>query len=323
VANNIAYFQSPGIELGKALYSNGAALVKRAIIAIEGRHKCNRGKTYDMPAPYIQELADNTNQQIALGREIPLFRDHNKSAESKFGTLTGLVECRPIGVDDLPDPAATGMLGKLAIFANANITNCVDLVNSKAIKPLSPGIDIVRKLIFEVSAVPIGSMPGVAFFGYEEIKAQKLKYGEIRDSAIDAIDTLIEAFRQSEQQQEGEQVGGDLTYKQMNFESFVEDLREIFELPKIDPGMSSAGRVTTARASDLTYNTNPYDRAVVRGSFGYDLKPEEKEAVLTETAAILRPTSAARETRPAINNTKRSRGKPAIGGLGNGKGRGG
>jgi hypothetical protein len=314
MANDVAYFECQGIELGKALYSNGATLVKRAIIAIEGCHKCNRGKTYDMPAPYIQELADNTNQQIALGREIPLFRDHNKSAESKFGTLTGLVECRPIGVNDLPDPAATGMLGKLAIFANANITNCVDLVNSKAIKPLSPGIDIVRKLIFEVSAVPIASMPGVAFFGYEEIKAQKLKYGDIRDTAIEAIDTLIEAFRQSEQQQDGEQVGGDLTYKQMNFESFVEDLREIFELPKIDPVMGS---------SDPTYSTNPYDRAVVRGSFGYDLKPEEKETVLTEAATILRTTSAGRVPRAAINNTKRSRGKPAIGGLGNGKGRGG
>jgi hypothetical protein len=306
VVKNIAYFQAPGIELGKALYSGGTALVKRAIIAIEGQHRCNRGKTYDMPADYIQELAHNTNQEIANGREIPLFRDHNKSAESKFGTLTGLVECRKIGADDLPDPSATGMIGKLAIFANANITNCIDLVQSKAIKPLSPGIDIARRLIFEVSAVPIASMSGVAFFGYEEIKAQKLKYAEIRDEAIEAIDTLIEAMRQLELAQDGEQSGGDLTYKQMSFESFVEDLRGIFELPAVDPVISNS--------ADTTYSTNPYDRQVVRGNFGYKLNPREKEVILSEVVEILETD------RKSLS--RRSKGNPTIGGLSSGKRRG-
>jgi hypothetical protein len=313
MGNNIAYFQSPGIELGKALYSNGTALVKRAIIAIEGCHRCNKGKSYDMPAKYIQELADNTNQEIANGREIPLFRDHQKSAESKFGRLTGLVECRKITSEDLPDPSATGMLGKLAIFANANITSCVDLVNSKAIKPLSPGIDISRKLIFEVSAVPIASMPGVAFFGYEEIKAQKLRYVDIRDEAIEALDTLIEAMRQSEAKNDGEQVGGDLTYKQASFVSFIEDLREIFELPVMDAEVDENG---------VSYSENPYDDRVVKGDFGsdYGLDRQEKDAVLGEAAAILSTAARVSGKRRA---SARTRGNPVIGGLSNGKGRGG
>lgn len=306
MANNIAYFQSPGIELGKALYSNGSALVKRAIVAIEGTHRCNRGKTYNMPAEYIRELADNTNQEIANGREIPLFRNHEKSAENKFGRLTGLVECRRIVADDIPDPAATGMIGRMAIFANANITDCIDLVKSTAIKSLSPGIDVARKLIFEVSAVPIASMPGVAFFSYEEIKAQKLKYLDLRDMAIDALDTLIETMRSSDNAQ-ADQLGADLNYRQASFMSFVEDLREIFEVqPSEDEGDEGS-----------TYSDNPYADRVVRQEFGsdYSLNSQQKNSVLNETSSALEVLSKPTLQGDRRSGSRRSRGNPRIGGL--------
>ena len=293
----LAYFQSPLVSLGNAIVDNGQTLVKRAIIAIEGCHTCNRGKKYDFPATRIQQMADNTNAEIANGRIISIFRDHQRSAESHFGDLTGLVECRRVTADDLPDPTATGMIGKLAIFANANIIKHIDLVKSRSIKALSPGIDLVRNTIFEVSAVPVASMPGVALFSYAEIKEQRNKYNQLRDQAIESLDTLIESFRQMERTDSEMQTGGNLTEKQDSFEDFVTDLAMIFELPLVDPDQQVG--------SDLAYSRNPYDREVInRARFSYKLSDQEADAVTTEAAEIIKDAIPANSKK-----TKFSRGR--------------
>lgn len=280
---SIAYFQSPAIGLSSSIVEGGKSLVKRAIIAIEGTHTCNRGKKYEMPPAFIETLANNTNAEIANGRIVSLYREHNKSAESCFGDLVGMVECRPVLESDLPNPAAKGMLGKMAIFANANIKKHLDLVASGAIKALSPGIDMGRKLIFEVSEVPVASMPGVALFRYnsgvnfsfKDVLADRSRVAELRDEAIEGVDVFIESLRILERN-EGEMTAS-INAKQESFGQFVNYLAEVFEIPSESGG--------------IEYSKNPYDQQTIKTGFSYEqenaLDENEKEAILDEASEIL------------------------------------
>ena len=277
---SVAFFESPLIWSSQSIVDGGKSLVKRCLIAIEGTHICNKGKRYEMPAQFIQELGNNLNSEIGNGREIPMFSNHEKSADSKFGSLDGYVECRPVVESDLPNPNARNMLGKMALFGIAKMFKNLDEVRSGAIKPLSPGIDMARKLIFEISAVPVASMPGVGLFSYSEVKEQRSQYSELRMKAIESIDTLIESFIQLDRTESEQATGGDLIQKQEWFGDCVADLREIFELPEIEDGEDSMG--------GITYSRNPYDREVIKqAGFSMALKPAEKEAVLDEVADIL------------------------------------
>lgn len=296
-----AFFESPLIWSSQSIVDGGKSLVKRCLIAIEGTHICNKGKRYEMPANFIQELGDNLNSEIGNGREIPMFSNHEKSADSKFGSLDGYVECRPVVESDLPNPNARNMLGKMALFGIAKMFKNLDEVRSGAIKPLSPGIDMARKLIFEISAVPVASMPGVGLFSYAEVKEQRSQYAELRMKAIESIDTLIESFIQLDRTESENATGGDLTQKQEWFGDCVADLREIFELPEVEDDS----------VDGITYSQNPYDREVIKqAGFSMKLDPAEKDAVLDEVAEILDAKPPAKI--PKIGSLKRSRSSGSL-----------
>ena len=224
-----------------------------------------------MPAEFIRELGDNLNAEIGNGREIPLFSNHQKTTDSKFGNLDGYVECRPVTEADLPNPTARNMLGKIALFGVAKIFKDLDRVRSGAIKALSPGIDMARKLIFEVSAVPVASMPGVALFSYKDVKAERSRVVELRDKAIECVDTFIESVRMLERQ-DGEMTSS-VTALQESFGQFTEDLAELFAVPAAEGGVE--------------YATSPWARETIKPRFGMQLDEGEKAAVLDEVAEIV------------------------------------
>lgn len=286
--NNQAYFKSPILSFGNALIDNGEKLVKRAIIAIEGCHTCNRGTKHDFSSERIRQIAENTNQEILNGRIISLFLNHKKSSDAAFGNLTGLVECRPVAESDLPTPEARGMLGKLAIFANTSIIKHTDKIKSGLIKALSPGIDTARNIIFEVSAVPVAAMPGVAFFSYQDIKQQRQEFAKKREAAIECLDTFVESLRQAQQPSDlGVAANNDVEQNQW-FADFVSDLRSIFDLPEVQD--------TTG--SGVSYATNPYDRDLIKGFSSEEvisefaespkLSEQEKESVTAVAAEVLK-----------------------------------
>jgi hypothetical protein len=318
----LTYFQSPSITLSTNVIADGDNLVKRAIIAIEGEHICNQGRKYNMPANFIQTLGTNLNKEVGLGRITPFFRDHKKSAESQFGDMDGFCECRKVTEEDLPNPHARDMLGKMALFANVRIKKFADLVREGTIKALSPGIDMSRMLITEVSGVPIASMPGVALFGYKadgtlvkfgyaEIKAAGEKYKPMRDDAIECLDNLIETYRMLDLQSE-QMAGADINQRAEEFELLVADLREIFEIPTPEEQQS--------QIDGISYSSNPYDRQVIQqAGFSIEdpspetaLTPSEKKSVVEEAARIL---TAARAPLPSgrVKN-KATRVRASLGG---------
>jgi hypothetical protein len=269
----VANFQSPLLNLAQSIVDRADLIYKRCIIAIEGKHTCNKGKAYEMDRHFIGRLGDNLNAEIANGREIGMFADlngaaHVKSAETKFGTLDGFVECRPVTEADLPNPHAQQMLGKMALFGTAKIFSHLDRVRSGAIKALSPGIDMNRELIFEVSAVPVASMPGVALFSFNDVLAEHAKFVESRDKAIYGVDRFIECLRDFDRADS--EATSAITAKQESFSQFIEYLAELFAIP--------------AAAGGVEYATNPYDRDPVKSS-AFNMAPN----VRTEPAALQEP----------------------------------
>lgn len=300
------YLQSPEFSLNTAIVDRGENLIKRCIIAIEGTHVCNRGKKYEMPAEFIQELGDNLNEQIGLGRETPLFSNHEKTTDSKFGILDGYVECRPVTEADLPNPNARTMLGKLALFGVAKIFKNLDQVRSGAIKALSPGIDMGRKLIFEVSAVPVASMPGVALFRYpcagfsfRDVLADRSKVAELRDDAIEGVDVLIESLRVLER--DDAEMTSSITAKQQSFSEFVDYMADVFGIPKAEGGVE--------------YATSPWARETVKAGFSMKLDESEKDAVLDEVTEIVAPEAEdIKDIEPAKTPKFNRRSKRSSGG---------
>lgn len=267
---SIAHFESPSLNLSQSIVDRGTHIFKRCIIAIEGEHRCNQGKSYAMPPEFIAKLGDNLNAEIGNGREIGFFsglegKAHHKSADTKFATLEGFVDCRPVTEADLPNPHARGMLGKMALFGVSKIFSKLDQVRSGAIKALSPGIDMQRGLIFEVSAVPVASMPGVAFFSFNDVMAERSQVAQLRDRAIEGVDGWIESLRMLERS-EGE-LTSSITAKQQSFDQFIDYMAELFQIP--------------ASVGGIEYAKNPYEREVVKGAFSY---PENK--VTSEPPAV-------------------------------------
>jgi hypothetical protein len=259
---------------------------RRAILAIEGDHVDDSGRSHRMDANYIKKLGLNTNKQISLGRIVNAFENHRIDSSAKFGCVMGTVDVRPVTKDDLPYPEATDMLGKMAIFGVMKFNRLLDKVKSGAIKALSPGIDLAKQIIIEVSEVPIAAMPGVALFrhgglnalyqqaqsapkpqtakfNYAQLKEQDAKFTEERDRAIGFLDLYLkfcsieEAASDPDNVMNVNQVSGE---RVESFWMLIDDLRQIFNIPDPDE--------TRTQIEGVTYSKNPYDRQMVRSNFG-------------------------------------------------------
>jgi hypothetical protein len=273
---NLTYFANSSLLAPTAIERDGV-LVKNAIVAIEGTHRCNQGKKWEFSRQDIQEFGENTNNEILLGRPIALMDNHSKKSEDKLGSLTGMLECREVTELDLPTPEARGMLGKLAIFSKVAIVKKIDDAKSGIMKALSPGMDMTRKIIFEVSAVPIPSMPGVGFFSYEQIRDSQAKYNDQLAKAIGCLNVFVMAQVQDGQGQDQS------TEKQTiaNFMAMVADLEQIFMVP--DPEMADR------QIDGISYDSNPYAKQIINradrpGNFSMAEAIDEAAEIIADDA---------------------------------------
>lgn len=282
---SIAKFSSSALAISPN-HSTLPENCRRAILAIEGDHTDDSGRAHSMDADYIKTLGLNTNKQIALGRIINVFENHRIDSSAKFGCIMGTVDVRPVTADDLPYPEATGMLSKMAIFGVMKFNRLLDKVKSGAIRALSPGIDLAKQIIIEVSEVPVAAMPGVALFrysglsnlsatetrhqhksrtanfNYAQLKEQDSKFSELRDRAIGCLDLYLKFCSIEEAQKDPDGVIEVNKVSQERVESFwqlTDDLRQVFNIPDPDE--------TKTQIEGVTYSKNPYDRQIVRSNF--------------------------------------------------------
>ena len=182
-----------------ANFSEGeeGTLVKDALLLVEGTHTDNAGNVHTFSKDRVMLNALNTNEAIARGETIPFKANHSKDVRDDLGEIISDIECRTIGEEDLPNPKFTHLVGKLGAFAKVEIKKNLDDVQRKIIKALSPGIDVARDRLIEVSAVSRPAILGPALFGangslsFKQAKEQAEEFKKLSDRLQDNFNVFL------------------------------------------------------------------------------------------------------------------------------------
>lgn len=164
------------------------SIIKNALILVEGKHTDNAGNTHTFSKDRVMRSALNTNEAIARGETIPFKANHSKDVRDDLGEICSEMECRLITEDDLPNPKHTHLLGKLGAFAKVEIKKNLEEVKKNIIKSISPGIDVMRDRLVEVSAVSRPAILGMALFSqgnslsFKDAKAQTEESKKLKDT---------------------------------------------------------------------------------------------------------------------------------------------
>ncbi len=164
------------------------SIIKNALVLVEGEHTDNAGNTHTFSKDRVMRSALNTNEAIARGETIPFKANHSKDVRDDLGEICSEMECRLITEDDLPNPKHTHLLGKLGAFAKVEIKKNLEEVKKNIIKSISPGIDVMRDRLVEVSAVSRPAILGMALFSqgnslsFKDAKAQAEESKKLKDT---------------------------------------------------------------------------------------------------------------------------------------------
>jgi hypothetical protein len=270
----LIYFDAAGSLAVNSIESNDT-LIKEALIIVEGTHKDNKGVVHNFPAIRIKRLADNTNKAFEQGEEVPFMLDHSKELVingelKKLGNWLYPFEVRIITENDLPNPKMRQLIGKLGAFGKAAIRHRIEDVKKGLVKLLSPGIDLARDRIAEVSAVAFPAIHGPALFKaqnasfsaltYTEAKEQFARINSLRQKAQECFDIVFAVLREIESAPPEQMMGIDPTaFKRKAVDEFTSDFLEILGIE--DDGVQVQNPQAAERPSPYE-NLNQYSSEV-------------------------------------------------------------
>lgn len=198
----IAYFNS-NFSNSNFTENEDGSITKSALLLVEGEHKCNKGNGHKFDADYIVEVAKNTNKALNNGTFIPVLKDHQKSSDAEIGEIGSLLTARVITEDDLPNKKHTHLLGKMGLFCDGVVLKAKDVVErvkSGLNKTISPGINLAKRQLAELSVTPTPAILGLSMYSEGS-------------SEMDGIYTLDDADAMSQDEEELKEEFEDLSYK--------------------------------------------------------------------------------------------------------------
>ena len=198
----IAYFNTGSVDVNFVENEDGS-ISKRALVLAEGSWVDNRGRSHVFPAERIQRIAENSNESLANGIRVPVAKEHGKTIDDFVGDVNTEFVVKEITEDDLPNKKNKHLIGKLGIFCDDLVIRAKDTiekVKNNLAKELSPGIDVMKDRIKEISIVGFPAIQGMSLFGENT--------GE-----MDGIYTLDDADAMSQDEEELKEEFEDLSYK--------------------------------------------------------------------------------------------------------------
>lgn len=154
-------------------------LVRRGLIFYAGNHTDSKSRGHSFPENRVLEIVENTNRLIEQGQAIPVLKDHNKTVDSACGHIEAPLEARLITKEDLPNPRATSLIGKLGVFCDAVVLKGKDVVSkfvSGAVKTVSPGIDITTNTMRELSLTPVPAIAHLSLYKRGDVAIQNANF---------------------------------------------------------------------------------------------------------------------------------------------------
>lgn len=154
---------------------------KKALLMVEGDWKDSKGRPHVFTEERLHRIANNTNQAINQGIQLPLMLEHKKETMSTVGEVDGEIIVKEITPSDLPNPKATDLIGKIGMFASNVIVKTPDVikkVQEGTAKTVSIGLDLLSDAIKELSLVGLPAIPHAALFALtwdDDINSDKLE----------------------------------------------------------------------------------------------------------------------------------------------------
>ena len=239
------------------------SIIKNALVLVEGEHTDNSGNKHSFSKDRVMRSALNTNEAIARGETIPFKANHSKDVRDDLGEVCSELECRLITESDLPNPKHTHLLGRLGAFAKVEIKKNLEDVKKNIIKSLSPGIDVIRDRLVEVSAVSRPAILGMALFSqgnslsFKEAKAQTEESKKLKDTLQEDFDifwqVVVNVLSQDEMQLPAD-----------NQEALLIDAINEFSQEIADElGVELNKNSLAMEGQRQLYNDNPYGETIV------------------------------------------------------------
>lgn len=168
-------------EIRKFLYSGAFSnfeegstedgLVKKALIAVEGKFKDSKGTLHEFTPERLETIAEHTNRALSTGIEIPVCTDHQKTVNNTVGKFGDNAQAftKVITEEDLPNQKAKHLVGKVGLFVDnvvLKIPDVIDKVKNKVVTSVSMGLNLSKDdhRIMELSLVPIPAIPNMGLF---------------------------------------------------------------------------------------------------------------------------------------------------------------
>jgi hypothetical protein len=233
---------STGYTTSDFQQNDDGSVVKKALVMVEGLHKDNRGREWEVDSEKIELMAENTNRMFSNGQRIPVLKDHVKTIDAEVGDIEAPMEVRVITEDDLPDKRSRDLIGKLGIFCEGVVIKAKDMVEKVKQglgRTISPGIDMSGLIIRELSLTPTPAIRGLALYsmnGNNALTFDEMEHEEGSDEEMrEEYDELCEKFYTLMQNILGapeEALGGTDPYQLLEqaFGDFVERLRLLFQI---------------------------------------------------------------------------------------------
>lgn len=150
---------------------NNVNLIKTALIAVEGTFKDSNSTPHVFTSDRLNKIADFTNKALETGNIIPVCLDHNKSVHTTVGRLgeNAAAFTKVIEEQDLPNPKARHLLGKVGLFLSDVVIQTFDAVEkvaNKIVTSVSMGLNLdpADHRVMELSLVPIPAIPHMGLF---------------------------------------------------------------------------------------------------------------------------------------------------------------
>lgn len=264
---SLIYFDAAGSLAGDSLQTNDT-LIKEALVIVEGTHKDNKGVIHEFPRERVVRLANNTNKAFEEGEEVPFMVDHSKELIKdgelkKLGNWLYPFELRIITEKDLPNPKNRELIGKLGAFAKTAVRHRVDDVKKGLIKLLSPGIDLARERIAEVSAVAFPAIRGPALFRasefsavtYAEAKEQYNALRNLKQKAQEYFDIMFAVLKEIDAAPAEQMLGIDANaMKRKVVDDFTADLITLLDIEDSSTNVEEIEEIRPGAYDDLNYS---------------------------------------------------------------------
>jgi hypothetical protein len=266
---SLIYFDAAGSLAGDSLQTNDT-LIKEALVIVEGTHKDNKGVIHEFPRERVIRLANNTNLALEKGEEVPFMVDHSKELIKdgelkKLGNWLYPFELRIITEKDLPNPKNRELIGRLGAFAKTAVRHRAEDVKKGLIKLLSPGIDLARECIAEVSAVAFPAIRGPALFRaansefsaitYAEVKEQYNTLRNLKQKAQEYFDIMFAVLKEIDAAPAEQMLGIDTNaLKRKVVDDFTVDLIALLEIEDSSTNVDEIQEVRPGAYDDLNYS---------------------------------------------------------------------